>query len=292
MALPASPRAPACAAATPARSASQQVGGARSSPSGTGGSAPAGSPARRVELTCGMLRLWLQRLTGLAALPSVAEAARPAVLLAALARLRADAGPDGSPRRAEASQRASLDADEQVFALAGAHTAAPRQPPGCTWRLYQQPMSWSVRWGTAARCCYVALCATCFRQCRKHACAEPAVAPELDRACHNTYLRSLPWCQGRHLRTFAYWHAQARWCAPRWPAPATWWPPCWPWSRPRSRSCCAACTRPTAWRTRAAARRGRRSRRAPRARRRARARLPRRTRQVGPRRAWQAPAGA
>ncbi len=178
MALAASPRAPACAAAAPARSASQQAEGACSSLSGTGCSAPAGSPARRVELSCGMLRLWLQRLTGLAALPSVAEAARPAVLLAALARLRADASPDGSPLQAEASLRASLDADEQVFALAGAHTTAPWQPPGCAWRLYQQQLKWSVRWHVAPRCCYAALCAIGLRQCCKHVCAEPVVAPE------------------------------------------------------------------------------------------------------------------
>lgn len=115
------PRAAACAAARPVCGASQHSGGAISTLTGPSCTALAGHPARRVELSCGMLRQWLQRLTGLPALPSVTEAARPVVLLAALARLRPDAGLDSS-QQAGPSAPAAMDASEQVFALAGAPT--------------------------------------------------------------------------------------------------------------------------------------------------------------------------
>lgn len=47
------------------------------------------------QLSSAMLRTWLQLYTNLPALPSVREAARPALLLAALSRL--NPGVDGAP---------------------------------------------------------------------------------------------------------------------------------------------------------------------------------------------------
>lgn len=64
-----------------------------------------------------MLRTWLQRYIGLPALPSVAEAARPANLLAALARLQPEPPSGcGSKLQCEAAKCEQLE----VYVLAGA----------------------------------------------------------------------------------------------------------------------------------------------------------------------------
>ena len=74
---------------------------------------PAGAGPQPTQLSCAMLRTWLQRYIGLPALPSVAEAAWPANLLAALARLQPEA--PGSCVTGGAAQREQ----EEVYALAG-----------------------------------------------------------------------------------------------------------------------------------------------------------------------------
>lgn len=76
---------------------------------------PAGAGPQPTQLSCAMLRTWLQRYIGLSALPSVAEAARPANLLAALARLQPAApGACGAELHNAAAQQ------EELYVLAGA----------------------------------------------------------------------------------------------------------------------------------------------------------------------------
>ena len=87
---------------------------------GTHGPAHQQPPARAgpqpTQLSCAMLRTWLQRYIGLPALPSVAEAARPANLLAALARLQPEApGTCATKLLGGAAQREQ----EEVYVLAG-----------------------------------------------------------------------------------------------------------------------------------------------------------------------------
>ena len=77
---------------------------------------PAGARPQPTQLSCAMLRTWLQRYIGLPALPSVAEAARPANLLAALARLQPEA-PSGCV--AEVHCAVAQREQEEVYVLAG-----------------------------------------------------------------------------------------------------------------------------------------------------------------------------